>query len=104
MRASAYVIGEEVPDMAKGFFELTLVATPIVALVLAGLVGGTALGMLRTGVGRRWFMILSGAMCIVHVVSGVSFAHSGFVLTRCSATADAVLTRRVAGALGDRNP
>ena len=73
----SYVIGQEVPDMAKGLFELTLVATPIVALVLAGLVGGTAVGMLRTGVGRRWFMILSAAMAAVLVVSSVSFARSG---------------------------
>ncbi len=73
----SYVIGEEAPDMAKGLFELTLVATPIVALILAGLFGGTALGLFRTGIGQRWFAILSGAMAVVLVVSGVSFAHAG---------------------------
>ena len=73
----SYVIGQEAPDIAKGLFELTLVATPIVSLVLAGLVGGTALGMVRTGIGRRWFAILSGALAVVLVVGGVSFAHSG---------------------------
>jgi hypothetical protein len=73
----SYVIGVEAPDMAKGLFELTLVATPIVALVLAGLIGATALGLFRTGIGRRWFAILSGALAVVLVVSGVSFARSG---------------------------
>ena len=73
----SYVIGEEVPDMAKGLFELTLVATPVVALILAGLLGGTAVGMRRTGVGRRWFMILSAAMAALLAVTAVSFARSG---------------------------
>jgi hypothetical protein len=73
----SYVIGQEVPDMAKGFFEFTLVATPVIALVLAGFVGGTALGMSRTGIGRRWFAILSAVLAVVLAVSAVSFAHSG---------------------------
>jgi hypothetical protein len=73
----SYVIGDEVPDMAKGFFEFTLVATPVIALTLAGLVGGTALGLTRTGIGKRWFVILSGAMCVVHIATAVSFARSG---------------------------
>jgi hypothetical protein len=73
----SYVIGEEAPDMAKGLFELTLVATPIVAFILAGFIGAAAFGLFRTGIGRRWFAIVSGAMAVVLVVSGVSFAHSG---------------------------
>ncbi len=73
----SYVIGEEVPGMAKGFFELTLVATPVVALTLAGLLGGTALGLHRTGVGRRWYIILSTAIAVLLAVSAVSFARSG---------------------------
>ena len=73
----SYVIGDEVPDMAKGLFELTLVATPIVSLALAGFVGGVALGLHRAGMGRRWFVILSTAMAVGHVVGAASFARSG---------------------------
>ena len=73
----SYVIGDEAPDMAKGLFELTLVATPLIALALAGLVGGTALGLARASSGRRWFVILSTAIAVAHLVGAVSFAHSG---------------------------
>jgi hypothetical protein len=34
--ALSYVIGADVPEMAKGFFELTLVMSPIVAVVSCG--------------------------------------------------------------------
>lgn len=37
-----YVIGDEAPDMAKGLFELTLVATPLIALAVAHLVGAVS--------------------------------------------------------------
>lgn len=63
--------------MAKGLFELTLVATPLIALALAGLVGGTALGLARASSGRRWFVILSTAIAGAHLVGAVSLAHSG---------------------------
>ena len=72
----SYVIGDEAPDMAKGLFELTLVATPLIALALAGLVGGTALGLARASSGRRWFVILSTAIAVAHLVGAVSFARS----------------------------
>ena len=75
--ALSYVIGDEVPDMAKGLFELTLVATPIVALVLAALVGATALGLARMGIGQRWFTILSIVIAVLFSVSAISFARSG---------------------------
>lgn len=73
----SYVIGDEAPDMAKGLFELTLVATPLIALALAGLVGGTALGLARSASGRRWFVVLSTTVTVVLLVGAVSFAHSG---------------------------
>lgn len=63
--------------MAKGLFELTLVATPLISLALAGLVGGTALGLARAGSARRWFVILCTAITVVHLVGAASFAHSG---------------------------
>ena len=63
--------------MAKGLFELTLVATPLISLALAGLVGGTALCLARAGSARRWFVILCTAITVVHLVGAASFAHSG---------------------------
>ena len=60
-----------------GVFELTLVATPLISLALAGLVGGTALGLAPTASARRWFVILCTAIAVVHLVGAASFAHSG---------------------------
>ena len=73
----SYVIGTEVPDMAKGFFELTLLTTPILALPLAALVGGTAVGLRRAGLGRLWFLILSAVAVVALLVAACSYARSG---------------------------
>ena len=58
-------------------FELTLVAAPLISRALAGLVGGTALGLARTASGRRWFVILCTAITALQLVGAASFAHSG---------------------------
>ena len=89
--------------MAKGLFELTLVATPLIALALAGLVGGTALGLARASSGRRWFVILSTAIAVAHLV-GRLVRSLRTVLTRRAAAGLPPLAGRLAAHLGPRSP
>ena len=73
----SYVIGAEAPDAAKALFELTLVATPIAGLALAASMGAIAIGLVRSGSGRRWFRALTGAAAVAFAVTACSFAASG---------------------------
>jgi len=75
--ALSYIIGPDVPDMAKGLFELTLVATPTVAAPLAVLSFATAVGIRRTETGRSWFVIASVIAGAIFAMEVGAFARSG---------------------------
>lgn len=74
--ALAYVVGAEASDSAKGIFEVTLVATPVVAAPSSLLCATTAWVTLRRA-GRRWFGWVSAAVAIVLAVGAMSFATKG---------------------------
>ena len=73
--ALAYVVGAEASDAAKPIFELTLAATPVLALPLALLVASTGLAQLAA---HRRFGVASLVLAPLLVVSSASFAASGF--------------------------
>jgi hypothetical protein len=74
--ALSYVIGAEVPEMAKGFFELTLVVSPIVALPIAALVAATGFGVIRARAKAGWFGYVSlTAGALMALVSSGFTAH-----------------------------
>jgi hypothetical protein len=77
--ALAYVVGAEAPESAKALFELSLVATPVLALPLATLPGAAAWAVLRTGVAPRWFGALSTLAAVLLAIPSVGFARSGFL-------------------------
>jgi hypothetical protein len=72
--ALAYVVGAEAPESAKALFELTLVATPIIALPLALLMGSVASATRRD---HPRFAVASLACVVVLVVAAASFAQHG---------------------------
>jgi len=71
-----YVVGSEAPDSAKPLFEMSLVATPVIAVVLALFYAATALATLR-GDARRWFAYLTAALSPIMMMSAMSFAARG---------------------------
>ena len=73
--ALAYVVGAEASDAAKPLFEITLAATPVVALPLALLVASTGLAAFAA---HRRFGVASLVLAALIVVSSASFAASGF--------------------------
>jgi hypothetical protein len=73
--ALAYVVGAEASDAAKPLFELTLAATPVIALPLALLVGSTGVAAFAA---HRRFAVASLALAALMVVASASFAASGF--------------------------
>jgi hypothetical protein len=75
--ALAYVVGAEAPESAKALYELTLVATPVLALPLATLPAAVSYAVLRTGVTPRWFGALSAVAAVALAAPSVGFARSG---------------------------
>jgi hypothetical protein len=75
--ALAYVVGAEAPESAKALFELTLVATPVLALPLATLPAVVSYAVLRDGMAPRWFGALSALAAVALAVPAVGFARSG---------------------------
>ena len=75
--ALSYVVGTEAPDSAKALFELTLVATPVLALPLATLPGAAAWAVLRRRVAPLWFGALSTLAAVLLAIPSVGFARSG---------------------------
>ena len=75
--ALSYVIGAEVPEMAKGFFELTLVVSPVVALPVAALMSATGLGALRAPEKAGWFGYSSLIAAAIVALMSCGFAASG---------------------------
>ena len=75
--ALSYVVGAEAPDSAKALFELTLAATPVLALPLATLPGAAAWVVLRAGVAPVWFGALSTLAAVLLAIPSVGFARSG---------------------------
>jgi hypothetical protein len=73
--ALAYVVGAEAPDTAKAIFELSLVATPVIALPLALLVGSAGLASFAA---HRRFAVASLVLAALMVVASASFAASGW--------------------------
>jgi hypothetical protein len=73
--ALAYVVGAEATDAAKPLFEITLAATPVLALPLALLVASTGLAAFAA---HRRFGVASLVLAALMVVSSASFAASGF--------------------------
>jgi ABC-type transport system involved in multi-copper enzyme maturation permease subunit len=73
--ALAYVVGAEASGAAKPIFELTLVATPVIALPLALLVGSTGLAAIAT---HRRFGLASLALAALMVIASASFAARGY--------------------------
>jgi hypothetical protein len=73
----AYVIGSDVPELAKGLFELTLVATPVAALPMAALVASTVSSMWPRRAGPRWLAVLSAVEVVVPTAAAVSYAEHG---------------------------
>ena len=76
--ALGYVVGAEAPDSAKALFELTLVATPLLAVPIAMLVGATGIAVLTRTVGKRWFGILSLVAAAVTAIAAFAWADHGF--------------------------
>jgi hypothetical protein len=77
LAALSYVVSSEAPHMAKGLFELTLVAAPITAGPLAVVMWCTATGLQSTGKIRGWFRTLSGVFCAGFGLAACGFAYSG---------------------------
>lgn len=75
--ALSYVIGSDVPDMAKGLFELTLVTAPVVALPVATLMLATAYGVTKTALAPRWFVVLSAVLGVALALAAGGFAARG---------------------------
>jgi len=70
-------VGAEAPESAKALFELTLVATPVLALPLATLPAVVSYAVLRDGMAPRWFGALSALAAVALAVPAVGFARSG---------------------------
>jgi hypothetical protein len=73
----SYVIGAEAPQSAKAVFELTLVATTVIALPLAVALLTIGVGLRRSTVVRPWFAWLNVVLGLVVLPGAGSFAHSG---------------------------
>jgi len=73
----AYVVGSEAPGMAKGLFELTLVATPVASLAFGVSLGAVAAGLARGDTASRRSLIVTSLTTVMLAVSAVSFAASG---------------------------
>jgi len=71
----AYVIGAETPGSAKPLFELTLVATAVIAVPLAALSSTVGIALWRCG--HRWRAVVSGGAAAVFVLAATSFASRG---------------------------
>ncbi len=73
--ALAYVVGAEASDAAKPLFEITLAATPVLALPLALLVASAGLAAFAA---HRRFGVASLVLAALMVISSASFAARGF--------------------------
>ena len=73
----AYVVGAEAPAMAKGLFELTLVATPVGSLAFAVSLGAVTVGLARSDTASRRSLIVTSLASVVLAVSAASYAASG---------------------------
>ena len=73
----AYVVGAQAPAMAKGLFELTLVATPVASLAFAVSLGAVAAGLARSDTASRRSLIVTALTTVMLAVSAASFAGSG---------------------------
>jgi hypothetical protein len=73
----AYVVGAEAPAIAKGLFELTLVATPVASLAFAVSLGAVAVGLARSDTASRRSLIVTSLASVVLAVSAASYAASG---------------------------
>jgi hypothetical protein len=73
----AYVVGAEAPAMAKGLFELTLVATPVGSLAFAVSLGAVTVGLARSDTASRRSLIVTSFASVVLAVSAASYAASG---------------------------
>jgi hypothetical protein len=74
----AYLVAGTSPDVAKGMFVTTIVATALYGLGATLAVGGAAYGAAQAGLLPRWWSLVSSVGAAVAAVALVSYSDSGF--------------------------
>ncbi len=74
----AYSVAGMSPEVAKGLFVATIVATAVYGLGAALAVGGAAYGAARAGLLARWWTLVSAGGAAMAAVALVSYADSGY--------------------------